>query len=242
MKGGVIGGGAATAAIAALTLRRLLRGRAVWVSVAIAAVPVVVATALGNSSDAWTIVMRICGLLLAILPPLHVASSLSEELEERTSVYLWCRPVARWTIVTGKIAALAPLIMALLVASALLAGHQLSPSALAAAGASGGSGAEGPPWAGVALGFALGALAASCAAAAFATLVPRHGMAVSICYLLIVDLPLGELPASIAKLSLTHHVQRLVTSHEIAAGSAIGLVAVAAAFLALALWRIGRIE
>src|SRR5207237_965006 len=52
-------------------------------------------------------------MILAILPPLFVSSSIGEEIEDRTTTYLWSRPLARWTVVGGKLLALVPVVLAL---------------------------------------------------------------------------------------------------------------------------------
>lgn len=185
-----------TTTIAVLTLKRLLRGRALWVSAGIAALPVALAYLLiSRGRDAASTMVDVLAfeqLVLAILPAMFIASSIGEEIEDRTTTYLWSRPIPRWAVLAGKLLALVPIICALVVASwslAMLAG----PGVLASVESC------------VAL--ALGALALSLIAGAIATLVPRYGMALTICYMLFFDLPVGLMPASLKHLSVTHHVR-----------------------------------
>src|SRR5687767_14430638 len=98
--------------LAGVTFKRLLRGRAVWVVLVIACLPLLFASAT-RSRDS---IIAVTFLVMCILPPVFVASTIGEEIEERTSSYLWSRPLPRWTLLVGKLLALAP------VASALVAG------------------------------------------------------------------------------------------------------------------------
>ena len=103
---------ATTRTMASLTLRRLTRGRALGVSLVIAALPVAYAaamravgqTGIGQELFAFEV------LVLAVLAPMLVGSSIGEEIEDRTTTYLWSRPVPRWAILAGKLAALAPVL------------------------------------------------------------------------------------------------------------------------------------
>ena len=88
----------ATATIASLTWRRLLRGRALWVSLAIALLPVLFAVIhrqLGMPPQQRDLFVFET-LIQVLLAPMFVASSIGEEIEDRTTTYLWSRPVPRW--------------------------------------------------------------------------------------------------------------------------------------------------
>jgi ABC-type transport system involved in multi-copper enzyme maturation permease subunit len=52
---------------------------------------------------------------------IHLAPALAEELEHKTHTYLWSRPVPRFAVLTGKLLAHAPLLIAGFCASAALA-------------------------------------------------------------------------------------------------------------------------
>jgi ABC-type transport system involved in multi-copper enzyme maturation permease subunit len=222
----------ALATITGLTWRRLWRGRSLWVSVAIAALPIVYALLattephLAERLFSTTFLVEL--LLLAVLPPLFVAASIGEEIEDRTATYLWSRPIGRGVIVAGKLLALAPVAAALLVLGWLLAirvGAGTFPT-LRSAGA-----------------LALGGLSSAAVAAGIALLAPRYGMALATSYLLFFDLPVGELPVSIRFLSLSHHTLTLAgMSGDGSRGALIGLVVVGAAWLAAGLYRLRRLE
>lgn len=224
-----------TGTIAALTLRRLVRGRALWVSAVIVALPTAFAAALrSNGRPEHSMIIDVHSfvqLVLSVLPAMFVASSIGEEIEDRTTTYLWSRPVARWTVLAGKLVALAPILCVLGLASwvaAMTIGVQAAPSAASC------------------LGFVLGSIGLSVVAAAIATLVPKHGMALTICYMLFFDLPLGILPASIKNLSVSHHVRTiadiLANSDESATNAAIGITVITVVWGVVGLLRIRRLE
>ncbi|HEU0036325.1 MAG TPA: ABC transporter permease [Kofleriaceae bacterium] len=226
---------ATTWTIAAVTLRRLVRGRALWVSVAIAVLPVGFAYLLharGRSEHGVLVdVLAFEQLVLAVLPALFIASSIGEEIEDRTTTYLWSRPIPRWSIVAGKLVALAPIICALSLASwsaAVLAGVGTLPELRSD----------------VAL--ALGAIALSMIAATLGVLVPRYAMAVTICYMLFLDLPLGAMPASIRNLSVTYHVRVIADvlgkATETASHSVIAIAVIAAIWTVVGVLRVRRLE
>jgi hypothetical protein len=231
-RGQSISGGTATVALARLTWKLVWRGKAVWVSLVLAALPLIVAILSSSRAvDLDDVVLPISILLLSILAPLYIASSLSEELEERTAAYLWSRPLPRWTIITGKLLALVPLIAVLLFGGTL-----------AAAGAIGAIGST-LDMDHMFVGLGLGIVAYTCCAAGIATIAPKHGMAISMVYFLFVDMPIGLIPASIRELSLQFHVRTLVDSTgPYDTGSLIGLVVFAVVWLSVALWRVRRLE
>jgi ABC-type transport system involved in multi-copper enzyme maturation permease subunit len=226
------------ATIARLTLARVRRGRMVWAAVAIALMPVAAAIVfrgrMGHGRDEIIGQLYIPQLLvLAVLPALFVASSIGEEIEDRTIAYLWSRPLARWHVIAGKLLALAPVSMVIALVGWLLA-VQLGTDSLAPAR--------------TILGLAAVALASSIIAAGIATLAPKHGMALTIVYMLLFDLPVGEIPASLQGLSVTHQASILadVAMPGTAAGSALGaaitMAVIAAVWLVIALWRVRRLE
>jgi ABC-type transport system involved in multi-copper enzyme maturation permease subunit len=223
--------GTATLAIAGLTWTRLWRQKAIWVSGILSAVPVLIAIAAGQNPNNIDVVLGASISLLAILPPLHVAASLSEEFEERTAAYLWSRPIPRWTIVSGKLLALVPLVIALEIIGAVLGGQKL--------GAIGTS----LQLDRVVIGLGLGVVAASCASAGISTIWPKHGMSISMIWLLFVDQTIGLIPASLQNLSITHHVRTIIEQNgRLAATPIIALLAISAIWLVVALRRIRHIE
>ncbi len=222
---------ASTLAMAAVTLKRLLRGRAIVVAGVIALLPVVYAAALGGTHGIAGDEIFVFEVLSAsVLAPMFVAASIGEEIEDRTTSYLWSRPIPRWSIVAGKLVALVPIATAILVASWLLASqvawHTVPP--LRTSGA-----------------LALGTLVLSLVSAGIASLAPRHGMALTICYILFFDSPLGVLPATFAQLSVTHQIRALSGLWPSEAGVASPLLALAiqaAVYSALAALRMRKLE
>jgi ABC-2 type transport system permease protein len=218
--------------LASITWMRLVRGRALWVSLLVGLLPCLYAfmmrgrdrTGIGDELFAFEI------LVLAILAPMFVASSLGEEIEERTTTYLWSRPIPRWAILAGKLATIVPIVAAISVASWLLSA-QIAWSLV-------------PP-AQTFLSLALGSIALGLLAAAFSTLAPKHGMALTICYLVFFDVPAGVLPAAMQEVSVTHQL-RTVSGMWPMDGSfvegLIGLSVITLATGALAIYRMRRLE
>lgn len=206
--------------LARITLVRLMRGRAVWASLAIALAPAAFASMAHGRVDQLLLYEQ---MLLAILPAMFVASSLAEELEDRTATYLWSRPLPRGAVLAGKLLALVPVVVALALASWV---------ASASVG-------DAPITASSLIGLAAGAVTASMVAAALAMLAPRQGMALTIFYLLFADLPIGELPQSLRVLSLSYQT-RVVCGGELSAIAPLLLIAAIAG--GIAWWRMRRLE
>ena len=210
--------------LAGVTWARLRRGKALWIGALIAALPVLFAyvwAARGRTTEEAMLIATTP--ILVLVPPLFVSSSVGEELESRTSTYLWSRPIARWAIIAGKLCTLAPIAMVLALAGWVLA-HLVGPHT--------------PPSAISCLAIGLGAAVVSVVAAAIALITPRHGMALSITYLLI-DSFIGAWPFSLAQLSITHHVRKLADG---APGSAVLLLVIAAVWAVIGLLRLRRLE
>jgi ABC-type transport system involved in multi-copper enzyme maturation permease subunit len=171
-------------------------------------------------------------LILAVLAPMFVGASIAEEIEERTTTYLWSRPLPRWSVLAGKLLALVPVTAVIVLASWSLS-TWLSWSAL-------------PP----ARTFAAiggGAIAMSLVATGIATLAPKHGMALTIVYMLFFDFPIGVLPATFQELSIGHHVRvlsgmRAPFDNGTWVSAAIGLVVVGGLWGLIGALRVRRLE
>ena len=122
--------------------------------------------------------------VLAVVPAMFVASSIGEEIEDRTITYLWSRPLPRWHVIAGKLVALAPVAIGHL--APRLAGRRCKVGTDAPSRRDGRSSASPLP-----------RVAISMVAAGIATLAPKHGMALAIIYMLLFDVPVGEIPASL---------------------------------------------
>lgn len=219
--------------IAALTWKRVVRGRTLWIAGVIAVLPVLFAAVMrsqGAASGVLGAALTFEQLVLGVLPPLFVASSIGDEIEDRTTTYLWSRPVPRWAVIVGKLLALAPIAVVVALASwyvVTLVGTEMPPPASYAA-------------------LAAGAIAASAVATGIAVLVPRQGMALSICYMLFFDLSVGYIPAAIENVSISHQVRAIAgidaAPGDTVATAALWLALVAAGWFAIGLARIRRLE
>ncbi len=224
----------ATRVIAQVTARRMVRGRALWVGALISLLPIGFAalTAARRESEVAepATVFNMVQLLLAVLPALFVASSIGEDIEDRTITYLWSRPVPRWSVLVDKLLATLPVVWVLSIASWIAASYA--------------GGNEPSPESCVAL--LLGGSALAIIAATIATLAPRYGMALTVVYMLFFDLPLGVMPAAIKNLSITEHGRTIADFKGLAEDSptsaAIGIAVVGAVWGLIGLWRIRRLE
>jgi ABC-type transport system involved in multi-copper enzyme maturation permease subunit len=223
--------GSSVATLAAITFKRLTRGKALWIGALIAALPLIYASVVkaGHGSASAGDLFRLPVLLLVLLPAMFVSASIGEEIEDRTSTYLWSRPIARWAVLAGKLSALVPVVIALIVGGWVVASE-------------GWSGAAPSLRSCAALGAA--SVASALVAAGIATIVPRHGMAMTIGYML-VDTFIGALPFSLRELSISHQADVLANLDGGSPGIATPLVAmlvVSGLWAAIALSRIRRLE
>ncbi len=229
MTDGVPSTAAALLTMMRVTLRRFMRSRAIWVVLLIALLPTVLAAAHpGRHRDLepiWVVEL----IVMALMPAVFVASSIGEEIEDRTTTYLWSRPIARWTVVVGKLLALAPIAAGLVAGGWVLAGEIFIGS---------------PPSLQSTLAFAAGAIAVSVIAAGIALLVPKQGMALSIIYLVVFDTIIGGIPASLQQISVTRQVRMLAGFHGNTdlVGPAITMAVITALWFVIGLLRLRRLE
>ena len=231
-----LSGGQAALALARLAIVRASRGKALWVGVALMVlpiIPVVVAASLHEPArEIWEDGFNVCLLVLPILPAILVAASLADELEDKTAAYLWSRALPRWAIIGGKLLGLAPII-------ALIMGVGVT-AIWAIAGGAGALGADTLVWA--LLGVAAGAVAASAVSGMWATLVPRHAVAVSVAWLLVLDLPIGALSMKLHYLSASYGARALAGLADRPLDGVIAIAIILVITIAVAAWRITRIE
>jgi ABC-type Na+ efflux pump permease subunit len=215
---------AAVSAIARVTLRRAMRGVLPRIAFAIAVLPIIAAAALHtNGSD----VVNLLLLVLVILPPMFVASSLGEEIEDKTAAYLWSRPLARWTVIAGKLIALTPLCAAFIAASAIACGYA-------------GDRAMPPP--SIIVAVVAGAFATCALVTGIAAVFPRHAMIFAVIYLLL-DNVLGALGVSVRYASIGFAIRTLAGQTDASAmAGVVAMLAIAGFWLAIAFRRIARLE
>lgn len=211
-----------------VTLRRFERGKAVWVLAVIALVPAFIAALFGGRSGMVTVIAEAQLIIMALLPSILIASSIGEEIEDRTTTYLWSRPIARWAMVAGKLLALTPIAVLLVCLGWEAAAHVATNESI--------------PFRHT-IAYGAGTVAVSLIAAGIALLVPRQGMALSIVYLVLIDLIIGGIPASLQAISVSHQVRVLAdpAEHHIVQ-PAITLAVIAGVWLAIGLARLRRLE
>lgn len=226
--------------IARLTWKRLWRGRAVWVAIVLAGLPLLFGAVVGSQetepAEMWrlaaTFALRL-PLMLAVA--LLLAPALGEEIDARTYTYLWSRPLPRHALLFGKMVALAPPLAAVFVASVALtfpitlgpvAGEHLDALARALAAV---------------LGAVLGT---SAVALGIGTLFARHPFVIVLGYVLGIEQLLPFVP-TLRSLSVAYHVTVIAdadASFGTTLEAVVSLLFVAAIWLGVAVWRVGRVE
>ena len=95
----VLGGGEATLAIARVTLKRVMRGKGLWIALACCLLPELYGAAARSFEPMvrWHNTVALWSLLLSVIPPILLAGTIGEEIEDRTMAYLWSRPLPRWS-------------------------------------------------------------------------------------------------------------------------------------------------
>ena len=217
--------------LAGVTLTRLGRGKALWIGGLLAMLPIVYAGVIqvGRFSAPPSDLFWPSTLLLALLPAMFVGASIGEEIEDRTSTYLWSRPIARWAVLAGKLCALTPIAIAMMVGGWYAASEVCLHTAPAVQSC---------------LALAAGCAAASLIAAGIATVVPKHGMALTIGYML-VDFFIGNMPFSLSELSImnqTHELANLSGGQPAIATPLVAMVVVSGMWAAIGFLRIRRLE
>lgn len=221
----------AVTTIAAVTLKRVMRGAMLWITVVAAVLPAIYAFAMSktgvtpeeNLAGAIRIEMALLGIVVSLL----IAWPVGEEVDDRSATYLWSRPFPRWAILIGKLLALTPVAIVIFeigwLITVLSIGGTITPAAI--------------------LGLAAGVVVASLFAAAIALVLPRHSLALSIVVLGLLDQGIGNFPAAIHNLAYSYHTRVLAGyQDDSAVGSAIWLLAFAALWLWLGLRRIHKTQ
>jgi len=216
--------------LAGVTLVRLRRGKALWLCAVIAALPVGFGAVMHarNATPFYNDMFVVWRLILALLSAMLVASSIGEDIEDRTGTYLWSRPIARWAVMAGKLIALTPIVIALVVASwyaTIQVWTSSGPTVISC------------------IGLAAGAAAGCVIAAAISTVVPKHAMALTIGYML-VDNFIAPWPFSLRELTLAHQTTALagIADDAAIATPLIALAAIAGVWAAIGLVRIRKLE
>jgi hypothetical protein len=230
----------AITAIARLSWKRILRGRTLYASAILAGVPLAVAVMMrfrpGNPDDNWPIVAELTFRSLVLLAPvLHLTPAINEESDGKTYTYLWSRPVRREALLFGKLLAVAPAAM-LAAAVALVAAFvivSLGPGGFGLA-----------DLARVVLAAVAGVFAACCYALGIGALFPRHPLVAAMAYVFIGEQILPQVKA-MQNISTLYHVKSIAGLERWGgdvAGGLVGLAVLSALWLAIAVWRVRRLE
>lgn len=226
----------AVTTIAGLTTTRLLRSKILLIAAGFAFLPLL-PFLLGAGRDdlpeaRWRDFMAITASIQLLVTALLAAPAIAEEIEDKTYAYLWSRPISRWTVLAGKLLTASAIGIAIFIASAF-AGYAVSgTSDLAMVGR------------GIAA-LSLGVVAAGCMAAAFGTLMPKHPLAFSISYFLVLDLGIGAMPFAGARISVMHNVMTVAglgNDEQSVLSGILWLVGLAVAWTTIGLWRLTRNE
>ena len=187
----------AVAAIAQLTFTRFLRSKVIFVAGVLAMLPLIpVLVASSHNDDVarnWQGFLGVTSFVQLLVASLLTAPVIAEEIDDKTYAYLWSRPIPRWTILAGILLVGCLVAIAMMAVSVVLGSqiaHVSDPVIIAKA----------------LVGMALGVVATGCIASAFGTLLPKHPLAVSISYFLVLDLGIGAMPFAAARLSVMHNV------------------------------------
>ena len=227
---------AASLRIARLTRMRLWRSRVLWISGIIGLVPVLIVMA-DPDANTWLELFEVLTVLLVVVPALHLAPWLVEELDERTYTYLWSRPLPRWALLLGKLIALVPIVMAVCAVT-------LSACFLAMYGGDTGSHLE--MLGGSLMALCLGVVGWSATAIGIGGIVPRYATATVIVYFMFLDTAIGSMPFSVQYLGLSFHVREIQLSLVRDTGdpwtSVLWIAGLSAVWLTLAVWRVTRAE
>ena len=234
-RAGRLSGTRAALIVSRLAVKRLLRGRVVWLSLALVALPAIAVALFADrepSDQLWQQVYRVLIVVLALLPPLYLAPAVGEEIDDNTFTYLWSRPFPRWSLLLGKLIGLFPIAMVILCA-------MVASTFFVAFGTPTGEFAR-FLWQGL-FAMSLGTLATSALCVAVGTAIPRHATAISLIYLLVIDLSVSVMPFSIRELAIRHHVDELAMSG-LDGGDIAWLAGMTAVWLGVAMWRITSSE
>lgn len=227
---------AATFAIARLTLQRFLRSRVLWLAGVFALLPMV-PFALGAGVDdsveqRWHDYVEAMSYMHMLVASLLMAPAIAEEIEDKTYTYLWSRPIPRWSVLAGKLLTGSSIAAAMLVASALVATLVTGmPDLLVLLQSM--------------MALVLGVVTVGIVAASLGMLLPKHAIAASLTYFMVVDLVLGSIPFAAARISVSHNVTELGVGTDGESSIPMSLLWLAIVGLAwglLALWNLARKE
>jgi hypothetical protein len=213
---------------------RLWRGKSYWISLILAAAPVVLAAMPGIASERWRRALELAIQIVPLSAAIHLAHAVAEELESATVTYLWSRPIARTALLAGKLLAALPVVLGVAVLPVTAAW------AITQAGAPGSSAGA---LASAVAATTLGGITAAMVAAGAGALFPRQAFVVTLAYLLFLDKILGAIP-NLGYVSITHHMRALAGVHTDVSRpvAALALLVLALLWLGIGLGRLRTLE
>jgi ABC-type transport system involved in multi-copper enzyme maturation permease subunit len=223
-------------AIARLTLLRFLRSRVLWIAGVFALLPMV-PFALGagvedDVSQRWHDYMAAMSYMQMLVASLLMSPAIAEEIEDKTYTYLWSRPIPRFSVLAGKLMTGTLIASTLLIASALVTTLVVGmPDVLVLVQSL--------------LALLLGVMAVGLISSSLGILLPKHAIAASLTYFMVLDLILGALPFAAARISVSHNVTEIGVGPGGESSTAMSLLWLAIVSLlwgTLALWNLSRKE
>ena len=193
--------------LAGLSLRRARRGRLLWLSAGVLALPVLAAgLALLSGQGGLGFYDKLLEALLCYLAPfimaVNASATVAEEVQGKTITYLFSRPVARWTLPVGKFAGNL-LVNAVLLLFAVVLAYLLSML---------GEGArdlarELPRLGGGLLAMLLAAVFYASVASAFGAMATSYPFVATILYVLVVEVGFAHVPGWFKVIAMTTHLR-----------------------------------
>jgi hypothetical protein len=213
---------------------RLWRGKSYWISLILAAAPVVLAVMPGAGAERWRRALELAIQVVPLSAAIHLAHAVAEELESATATYLWSRPIARTALLAGKLLAALPVVLGVAVLPVTAAWAITHAGALGASAGALGSAVTATT---------LGGLTAAMVAAGMGALFPRQAFVVALAYLLFLDKILGVIP-NLGYVSIVHHMRALAGLHTDVdrPAAAIALLALALLWLGIGVVRLRTLE
>lgn len=223
-------------AIARLTALRFMRSRVLWIATFLAILPMV-PFALGAGIDEsvaerWQDYLEAIAYMHMLVASLLMSPAIAEEIEDKTYTYLWSRPIPRWSVLVGKLITGTCIASAMLVASALVATFVTGMP-------------EGLVLARSLLALVLGVIAVGVISSSLGILLPKHAIAASLTYFMVLDLIIGSLPFAAARVSVSHNVIEIGVGAAPEAStptSLLWLAIMSSVWGLLALWNLSRKE
>lgn len=223
-------------AIARLTGLRFIRSRVLWIATVFSILPMVpFAFGLGiddTVEQRWASYLNAMAYMHMLVASLLMSPAIAEEIEDKTYTYLWSRPIPRWSVLAGKLLTGACITCALLLVSALVATFVTGMP-------------EGVVLARSLLSLVLGAVAVGIISSSLGILLPKHSIAASLAYFMVLDFIIGNIPFAAARVSVSHNVIEIgvgLTPEASMPMSLLWLGIMSAVWGLLALWNLSRKE